>query len=118
MRLINADKLKDWLYNMPYYNDSINDRTYIRDHIDEMPTVDAIPVEWIKQFIKKDNIDIIHKVGVVDMVEKWKLHPIDFEISSEDAIPVEWIKNFIKRTNDTDGMAVAEMLSDWETENE
>ena len=35
-----------------------------------------------------------------------------------DAIPVEWIKNFIKRTNDTDGMAVAEMLSDWETENE
>ena len=50
---------------------------------DEAPTVDAIPVEWIKQFIKKENIDIIHKVGVVDMVEQWKLHPIDFEISSE-----------------------------------
>ena len=35
-----------------------------------------------------------------------------------DAIPVEWIKNFINRANDTDGYAVAEMLSDWETENE
>ena len=54
MRLINADKLKDWLYNMFYYNDSINDRTYIRDHIDEMSTVDAEPVKhghWIdKQY--------------------------------------------------------------------
>ena len=52
MRLIDADKLKDWLYNMPYYNDSINDRTYIRDHIDQMPTVQAIPLKWLKEQIE------------------------------------------------------------------
>lgn len=34
--LIDAKKLKDWLYNDPAYTDSINDRTDIRDHIDEM----------------------------------------------------------------------------------
>lgn len=59
--------------------------------IELMETVDAIPVEWIKQFIKKENIDIINKVGIVDMVNQWKLHPINFEISSEDAIPISWL---------------------------
>lgn len=47
------------------------------------PTVEAIPIEWIKQFIKKENIHISNKVGIAYMVEQWKLHPIDFEISSE-----------------------------------
>ena len=51
-RLIDADKLKDWLYNMPYYNDSLNDRTDIRDHIDQMPAVQAIPLKWLKEQIE------------------------------------------------------------------
>lgn len=93
--------------------------------LNAQPTVDAIPVEWIKQFIKKDNIDIISKVGIVNMVEQWKLYPIDFEISSEDAIPVRWLKeNF--PTNGVYGTesyfrkahAVQEVLELWETEKE
>ena len=70
------------------YGQGVNDCYEI---VKQAPTVDAIPVEWIKQFIKKENIDIIHKVGIAYMVEQWKLHPINFEISSEDAIPVSWL---------------------------
>lgn len=69
-RLINADKLKDWLYNMPYYNDSINDRTYIRDHIDQMPTVQAIPVKWIENYINKTNDTTGY--AVAEMLSDWE----------------------------------------------
>ena len=69
-RLIDADKLKDWLYNMPYYNDSINDRTYIRDHIDQMPTVQAIPVKWIKNYIGKSNDTEAYAVAY--MLSDWE----------------------------------------------
>lgn len=41
-----------------------------------------------------------------------------YEAPTVDAIPVEWIKNYINRTNDTDGYAVAEMLSEWEEDDE
>jgi len=80
-RLIEADKLIQRLRNDPLF-ESIEQFGVI-GVIEAEPTVDAIPVEWIKQFIKKENIHIIHKVGIVHMVEQWKLHPIDFEISSE-----------------------------------
>ena len=34
MKIVNADRLKEWLYtNQSDYYDVINDRTYIRDHI-------------------------------------------------------------------------------------
>ena len=69
---------------------------------DEAPTVDAIPVEWIKQFIKKNNIDIIQKISIVDMVEQWKLHPINFEISSEP----QWIPVSKKLPNKNDYVIV------------
>lgn len=86
-RLIDADRLKkSFEANTPIaFQDCVPG---IHAVIDLERTVDAIPVEWIKQFINKENIDIIHKVGIVYMVEQWKLHPINFEISSEDAIPV------------------------------
>ena len=69
---------------------------------DEAPTVDAIPVEWIKQFIEKENIHIMHKVGIAYMVEQWKLHPIDFEISSEP----QWIPVSKKLPNKNDYVIV------------
>lgn len=136
-RLIDADAvLKDLddLKKSPWYH---FDNPFVRQGmrecmevveeacIKDAPTVDAIPVEWIKQLIKKENIDIIHNVGVVDMVEQWKLHPIDFEISSEDAIPVKWLKDNYP-TNGVYGTesyfrtahAVQEVLKDWELEKE
>lgn len=88
--------------------------------IKKMPTVDAIPVEWIKQFVKKENIDIIHKVGVVDMVEQWKLHPIDFAIHSEPQwIPVsERLPDFgvdVLVCND-EGVQVTAKRTGWSTD--
>ena len=51
MKIVNADKLKNWLYNMPLYNDSINDRTDIREHIDKISCdIDKIELnenEWL-----------------------------------------------------------------------
>lgn len=88
-RLINADALYTLFVKMKSFGE-LTAKKAIRC-VEEAPTVDAIPIEWIKQFIKKENIDIIHKVGIVDMVNQWKLHPINFEISSEDAIPISWL---------------------------
>lgn len=88
-RLISADALYTLFVKMKSFGE-LTAKKAIRC-VEEAPTVDAIPVEWIKQFVKKENIDIIHKVGIVDMVDQWKLHPIDFEISSEDAIPISWL---------------------------
>ena len=51
MKLVNADKLKNWLYNNPLYMDSINDRTNIREHIDKISCdIDKIELndnEWL-----------------------------------------------------------------------
>lgn len=88
-RLISADALYALFVKMKSFGE-LTAKKAIRC-VEEAPTVDAIPVEWIKQFVKKENIDIIHKVGIVYMVDQWKLHPIDFEISSEDAIPISWL---------------------------
>ena len=51
MKIVNADKLKNWLYNNPLYVDSINDRTDIREHIDKISCdIDKIELnenEWL-----------------------------------------------------------------------
>lgn len=44
MRLIDADELVDILIVNRYYPFGVS--------IDEVPTVDAIPIEWIKVFSK------------------------------------------------------------------
>ena len=80
-RLIDADALYTLFVKMKSFGE-LTAKKAIRC-VEEAPTVDAIPIEWIKQFVKKENIDIIHKVGIAHMVEQWKLHPIDFEISLE-----------------------------------
>ena len=121
MRLIDADALIDHLKNDPLFD--LVEQYWLTRVIETEITIDAIPVEWIKQFIKKENIHIINKVGIAYMVDQWKLHPIDFEISSEDAIPVKWLKeNF--PTNGVYGTesyfrkahAVQEVLNLWEIE--
>ena len=99
-RLIDADALIEHLKNDPLFD--LVEQYGLTRVIETEITIDAIPVEWIKQFVKKENIDIIHKVGVVDMVEKWKLHPIDIEISSEP----QWIPVSKKLPNKNDYVIV------------
>ena len=68
MKLVNADKLKNWLYNNPLYMDSINDRTDIREHIDKISCdIDKIELnenEWlvvksIRQYISIKELNTI-----------------------------------------------------------
>ena len=92
----------------------------VTDMISDAPTVDAIPVEWIKQFIEKENIHIIHKVGIIHMVEQWKLHPINFAIHSEPQwIPVsERLPDFgvdVLVCND-EGVQVTAKRTGWSTD--
>lgn len=100
--LIERDKVLheiDQLSHAWEYGNAVDDCYEI---VKKAPTVDAIPVEWIKQFIKKENIDIIHKVGIIHMVEQWKLHPIDFAIHSEP----QWIPVSKKLPNKNDYVIV------------
>ena len=99
-RLIDVGELIDRLRNDPLFENI--DQFGVIGVIDAEPTIDAIPVEWIKQFVKKENIHIVHKVGIVYMVEQWKLHPIDFETSSEP----QWIPVSKKLPNKKDYVIV------------
>ena len=44
MRLIDADKIIDWLWGEPKYYDVRNDRTNTIDYIKNQPTADVLPV--------------------------------------------------------------------------
>jgi hypothetical protein len=53
-RLIYADKLRKDVLDLPdCYNgfSDTYDKARILDLVDEQPTVDAIPIEWIKEWI-------------------------------------------------------------------
>ena len=60
-RLIDAEMLMEWVTNwlkMDHYYHSDEKRNDIpimelKDIIDRLPTVDAVPVEWIKKFTEK-----------------------------------------------------------------
>ena len=72
MKIVNADRLKEWLYtNQSDYYDVINDRTYIRDHIDEIGCdLDKIELndnEWlvvryIKSYTPLNELDTTMKM--------------------------------------------------------
>src|SRR5574344_1460936 len=51
MKIVNVDKLKEWLWNEPLYMDSMNDRADIRDHIDkiyyDLDKIELNDNEWL-----------------------------------------------------------------------
>ena len=83
--LIRKDKLIDWTYRVPKYYDSMNDRTDMRDFINELPTTTEAEIrhraidefaEKLKAVIEKDleNPDLMldcKKCGI------WKAKGID-----------------------------------------
>jgi len=52
MRLIDADVLKDWSEIVPLTDDGGIDINDFEEKMMSMPTVDAIPVEWIEETMK------------------------------------------------------------------
>ena len=54
MRLIDADKVKEHIIKEGFYCDTKADKEATAKEIDSLfPTVEAIPIEWIKEWYKK-----------------------------------------------------------------
>ena len=68
MRLIDADKLRMWFESHSVWDEF--PVGYIMGLIDEQPTVDAIPVEWIRKYTK--DCDDRFAWDVFYMVQDWQ----------------------------------------------
>ena len=51
-KLIDAEWLKKYVRNVGIYCDTDADKEYTCEKIDKFPTVEAIPVEWLKEQIE------------------------------------------------------------------
>ena len=88
MRLIDTDELKKWVENhfvMCHYYHPYSKREKhsipiddVIDMIDRVPSVDAIPVEWIIEWEKKEENYYRYKDMVRLMIDDWrKEHEVD-----------------------------------------
>ena len=86
MRLIDADKVKQYALTEGFYCDTVADREATAEKIDELfPTVDAIPIEWLEDLAQQYNISSFYIrqadkkeadrqdwiVEVIDLVIEW-----------------------------------------------
>lgn len=73
MRLVDADALKD---NMFHYAapEMVWDRGDIEHKINEMPTIDAIPVKWLRSQLKNNPNDIesaYDDICINEFIDRW-----------------------------------------------
>ena len=83
-RLIDADEVKRF-YNeeFPTLDNGVHwSRNDIIMNLDNIPTVEAIPVEWIEDYTRK-NFPLVHGEIVLgfmaDMLEEWRKEDADSE---------------------------------------
>lgn len=70
MRLIDADKLH---YIHKYFVDTLKgDIVVFGKEIDKAPTVKAIPIEWIKEWIERDDNYFDKRYAIEDMLDDWE----------------------------------------------
>ena len=70
-RLINADELIAWFENHSVYDEF--PVGYIMGLIDEQPTVDAIPVEWIEEYMNNHMLKFSDRWMAMDwMLNDWR----------------------------------------------
>ena len=81
-KLIDAEWLKKYVRNVGIYCDTDADKEYTCEKIDKFPTVEAIPVEWLK-----DQIEIASSNGEDEYVNaldwtvmKWQTEVEDGKI--------------------------------------
>lgn len=71
MRLIDADKLiKPGMTDM--FDEPIVFTSVTKARVDAMPTIEAIPVEWIKKYLIKIQNWVDDYYAVKDMLETWE----------------------------------------------
>lgn len=120
MRLIDTDKLEAYGTTVPKEcnaEDYISGVRDVLEHIDAMPTVDAIPIDFIVEFkedycnAKSDKCDIGIANALVELMLCWEDEQeglewrndherIPSKQQSVDAIPVEWIQNILTAMGD------------------
>ena len=67
MRMIDADALKDRAEIIPLTFDGGIDINDFEKMLDEMPTVDAIPVEWLENF--RDGLDTLSESQLMRAID-------------------------------------------------
>ena len=96
MRLINADELEPNTEWNDYYDGYVS---YSQTQIDNAPTVDAIPVEWIKKWLNNIANNERYKNEYVELTEEVK-------------------RIVYRQTMIINLPCISDMLEDWEKENE
>ena len=75
MKLVNADALKDALFQKHVHDvEELESMLYLDDAmkvVDEAPTVDAIPISWIISWCFKRYMETEVEVSVPNMIEAW-----------------------------------------------
>lgn len=109
MKIVNADRLKQWLWNEPLYTDSMNDRADIRDHIDkidydldkiELNDNEWLVVKYIKIYIPLNELDTTMKMLQHNVSSKAIAIPSSMDIGNytteELEKYVEWLNKDIE----------------------
>ena len=75
MRLINADELKKEFPHDEDWDYPVNTNSYVVETINRMPTVDAVPTKWIREWIDnyvKYSGYNSYMLSVVEMLDDWR----------------------------------------------
>lgn len=73
MKLIDADRVKEYVLTEGFYCDTYADKKDTAKEIDELfPTVKAIPIEWIETYIASRTSLSINWSYVYDMLKDWE----------------------------------------------
>ena len=78
-KLIDAEWLKKYVRKVGIYCDTDADKEYTCEKIDKFPTVEAIPVEWLK-----DQIEIASSNGEDDYVNAIEWTVMKWQTEVED----------------------------------
>ena len=68
-RLINADELKDWSEIIPLTDDGGIDINDFEEKLRTMPTIDAVPVEFIRSEMK--NSSGVYYISLRILLDTW-----------------------------------------------
>lgn len=70
VELIDLDRLRGRFHLLTFRNSA--DLVMVRKEINQAPVVDAIPIEWIKQYEEENFTDGVQFGIIYHMLEAWK----------------------------------------------
>lgn len=71
MRLIDANAVEEITWQDPSYTDPLNVLTEVREKVRALPTIDAIPVNWIIKW-SAEHMEDYGTITISKMLEDWK----------------------------------------------